>query len=115
MNREPTVLDFVKSLLRGKPLAIPELQKPPEAPQPSVEQAQEQPAEMGETAGLEETPEQEAQGVIFPWRALAALGLALLAQISLLPRPDRIWCPETALRPFPGSAARLHQELRKAP
>ena len=34
MNREPTVLDFVKSLLRGKPLAIPQAQAHLKVPNP---------------------------------------------------------------------------------
>jgi hypothetical protein len=100
MNREPTVLDFVKSLLRGKSLAIPELQESPEVSQPPTEQPQEQPVRAGEMAILEETPEHAAAGVIFPWRALLALGIALLAQFSLMPRPDRAWIPGVILYLF---------------
>ncbi len=100
MNREPTVLDFVKSLLRGKPLAIPELQESPEVSQPSTEQPQEQPVGESEMAVPEETPERPDSGVIFPWRSLLALGIALLAQISLMPRPDRAWIPGVILYLF---------------
>ncbi len=97
MNREPTVLDFVKSLLRGKPLAIPELQESPEVSQSFAEHPQEFPVESGETTLPEETPEVRATVVNFPWRALLALGIALLAQISLMPHPDRAWIPGVIL------------------
>jgi hypothetical protein len=97
MNREPTVLDFVKSLFRGKPLAIPELPESPEVSQPFAEQSPEPPDEAVEKPVPEKTGEQPASGVIFPWRALLALGFALLAQISLMPRPDRAWIPGVIL------------------
>ena len=100
MNREPTVLDYVKSLLRGKPLAIPELQPAPEASQPFAEQTQEQTLAAseqsqpeGEQAAPEAVPENRTAGVSLPWRSLLALGIALLAQISLMPRPNRVWLP----------------------
>ncbi len=100
MNREPTVLDFVKSLLRGKPLAIPEAQASPEGSPPVADQAQEQPGaaieqapEETEEAAPEPTAEQHADGFSLPWRSLLALGIALVAQISLMPRPNRLWLP----------------------
>jgi hypothetical protein len=97
MNREPTVLDFVKSLLRGKPLAIPELQESPEVSQPFEEQPQELPVDVGEKTVLEEPPAVLASGVIFPWRGFLALGIALVAQITLMPGPDRAWIPGVIL------------------
>ncbi len=97
MNREPTVLDFVKSLLRGKPLAIPELQESLEVSQPFAEQPQELPVEVGKKTVPEEPPEVLASGVIFPWRGFLALGIALAAQITLTPSPDRAWIPGVIL------------------
>ena len=32
-----------------------------------------------------------ASRVTYPWRSLLALGIALVAQLSLLPRPNRTW------------------------
>lgn len=93
MNREPTVLDYVKSLLRGKPLTIPEIQESPEDSQQFAEQPQEEPADKADHIKLIESTEQRARGVNLPWRALLALGLALAAQISLMPRPNRTWIP----------------------
>ncbi len=91
MNREPTVLDFVKSLLRGKLLAIPTLQETPAVPQPVMEGLPEQ----HETVEQGPVPAQEApepsSRVKFPWRSLLALGVALVAQLTLLPRPNRSW------------------------
>ncbi len=91
MNREPTVLDFIKSLFRGKLLAIPALQETPEISPPPIDAAQEQPESVAE----QPAPAQEAQNVPprikLPWRSLLALGLALVAQLALLPRPNRSW------------------------
>ncbi len=97
MNREPTVLDFVKSLLRGKPLSIPEVQETPEVSQQFTVQPQEQPQEAIDQAAPEGIPEQRVPRVIFPWHALLALGIALAAQISLMPRPNRAWLPGVIL------------------
>lgn len=92
MSKEPTVLDFVKSLLRGKPIAIPE--------------AREATAAEDEITASPVTAEQKLEvspdtpGLLtrmivglfsLPWRSLTALILALLAQFSLEPRPDRDW------------------------
>ena len=108
MTEEPTVLDYVKSLLtpwRGKPLEIPPAI--PAAPLPgdaapeanaSLEAgAVSQPIQQ-EIPILEQTsppaealPAAPAQSLRLPWRALLALGLALIAQISLEPRPNRSW------------------------
>lgn len=103
MNREPTVLDYVKSLLRGKPLAIPSPEEVLEPPRPAIEPAQ---API-ETTAPNQTPTEiptpitlpvpSPQGVSLPWRSLVALGLALAAQISLQPGPDRTWLPGVIL------------------
>ena len=91
MNREPTVLDYVKSLFRGKPLAIPSPDEAPQATQPLSEPPQEQLVVADEQAAPDETPGPRTPGVAFPWRSLLALGIALAAQISLQPRPNRTW------------------------
>ncbi|HSB66557.1 MAG TPA: glycosyltransferase family 39 protein [Anaerolineales bacterium] len=97
MNREPTVLDYVKSLLRGKPLAIPSLEEAPESPKPAVEPAQ-APIETPAETPVQSTPLMpKTPGVTLPWRSLLALGLALAAQISLQPGPDRTWLPGVIL------------------
>jgi 4-amino-4-deoxy-L-arabinose transferase-like glycosyltransferase len=91
MNREPTVLDYVKSLFRGKPLAIPAIQETPEIPLESGEQPHEQPVAIEEQSTPPQEPKSRPPGVFSPWRSLVALGLALVAQLSLLPRPNRSW------------------------
>jgi len=91
MNREPTVLDYVKSLFRGKPLAIPSPDEAPQATQPLSEPPQEQLVVADEQAAPDETPGLRTPEVAFPWRSLLALGIALAAQISLQPRPNRTW------------------------
>jgi hypothetical protein len=90
MNREPTVLDYIKSLFRGKPLAIPALQETPEVQQ-TGEQIQELPVAADKQTAPSQEPKSPALGVVFPWRSLLALGIALVAQLSLLPRPNRAW------------------------
>jgi len=122
---EPTVLDFVKSLLmfwKGKPLPIPPLPEEekleiaaPSAALMAIPAAEQehlasqvepvetlpgviplewlQPEEFGEEIH-EPSPERivEPSGPRrLPWRSLVALGLALVAQISLEPRPNRGW------------------------
>jgi hypothetical protein len=42
-------------------------------------------------------PSRRSPGVVFPWRSLLALGFALVAQISLMPRPNRAWIPGVIL------------------
>lgn len=99
MNDELTVLDYFKALLtpwRGAPPPIPPLEmnepaekaaaQPPEVPVPVEEPvfAKEEPS----TPPVEIV---EEQSKVFPWRSVIALGLALAAQISLEPGPDRSW------------------------
>jgi Dolichyl-phosphate-mannose-protein mannosyltransferase len=91
MNREPTVLDYVKSFFRGKPLPIPPLEETTPAPQAEVEQTQEQPVSVSEQPVPSVTPKPRSPAFSFPWRSLIALGIALVAQISLEPRPNRSW------------------------
>jgi 4-amino-4-deoxy-L-arabinose transferase-like glycosyltransferase len=104
MTEEPTVLDYIKSLLRGKPIPIPASEAVGE--EGEVSQAQQQPEVPLAQQGLPETDELVVEGPTIleepvaypaavrfslPWRSLLALSLALLAQLSLEPRPDRGW------------------------
>jgi 4-amino-4-deoxy-L-arabinose transferase-like glycosyltransferase len=91
MNREPSVLDYFKSLLRGKPLTIPSPDEAPQAPQLLGEQLEEQPVVVNEEAAPSLATGPRPPGVAFPWRSLLALAIALAAQISLQPRPNRAW------------------------
>jgi hypothetical protein len=97
MNREPTVLDFLKSLLRGKPLAIPAAPTPLEEPPKDIEQPIEQPEYVEQPADSSQIPAKPGVRLELPWRSLLALGLALVAQLSLLPRPNRQWIPGAIL------------------
>jgi len=110
-DSEPTVLDYVKSLLtpwKGRPIPIPPLPEeggdaamtgellPQEAP-PSVDGTpppaaalapQEELLPAGDHRLAEERP---AVRLRWPWPSLVALGLGLLAQVALRPRPERSW------------------------
>ncbi len=98
MNREPTVLDFVKSIFKGKLLAIPNLPEPLEAPRPPAESTHQPPDLPVEPAAQQqEQKRRRSPGPAFPWRSLLALGLALVAQVSLLPRSNRAWIPGVIL------------------
>ncbi len=97
MNREPTVLDFVKSLFRGKPLAIPTLHELPEVPQLVSEKLLEKSEAVEEQPVPIQAPQYIAPRIVFPWRSLLALAMALVAQLSLLPRPNRTWIPGVIL------------------
>ena len=97
MNREPSVLDYVKSLFRGKPIAIPSADESTQVPQLIKEQPQEQPAMVDESIAPSPEPEAHSQRFTLPWRSLLTLGLALAAQILLQPRPDRTWIPGVIL------------------
>jgi hypothetical protein len=98
---EPTILDFVKALLtpwRGKiPQITPEEKGEDrevhreglkhsdfDAPLP-IDQLTIEPSER--------THKTSPQPYTWPWRALIALGLALVAQRSLEPAIDRMWFP----------------------
>jgi hypothetical protein len=99
MNDELTVLDYVKALLtpwRGAPPAIPPLEESlavDKSPIVEVEQVE----FVKETDPIEQAltfqPSEDAgiQSGIFPWRAVIGMGLAVLAQVSLEPGPERSW------------------------
>jgi hypothetical protein len=97
MNREPSVLDYVKSLFRGKPIAIPAADQLPQDTQPLVEQPLGQPVIPDEQVAPAPVPEVVVRRFTLPWRSLLALGLAIAAQISLLPGPSRTWMPGVIL------------------
>ena len=98
MSEEPTVLDYVKALLtpwRGAPPAIP--------PDPAQQtESEREPGQAGQPAPLAPSIEvKPAEGsaaqdlkapqppLHWPWRALLAVLLALAAQRSFEPSPDR--------------------------
>jgi len=87
---EPSVLDYLKAKLmpwRGQKIEIP-VEPLPQAP-PSPENITPVAEEGPLTKPL---PRSEAVAtIVLPWRPLLALGLALVAQISLEPGPDRTW------------------------
>lgn len=102
MTDEPTVLDFVKSLLRGKPIAIPtpavvEEDLAAESISQSLSGSETTPLEMGDqshtTALTNGGQASSIKASLFnlPWRSLAILMLAILAQLSFEPRPNRGW------------------------
>ena len=87
MNREPTVLDFIKSLFRGKLLAIPALQETPEISQPPIEAPQEQPEVVAE----QPAPAQEPQNIPLALNSHGAhcwrLGLPWWPSLPCCPAP----------------------------
>lgn len=99
MSDELTVLDYVKALLtpwRGAPPPIPPLEVERDGePVPTNELEFTKPGQ--EFSPIDEQfPVQPVENIagrdfVFPWRAIVALGLALAAQISLEPGPERTW------------------------
>lgn len=92
---EPTVLDYLKAKLmpwRGQKIEIPPIEQPlqePFAPQKTSPAAE--PASQAALATSVPLSRAAVAGVALPWRSLLALTLALLAQISLEPGPNRTW------------------------
>jgi hypothetical protein len=99
MDDELTVLDFVKALLtpwRGAPPAIPPLEEVKDGePEATSELEKPNAVELSIPAepAVANPPVDiaEKRTAIIPWRAIVALGLALAAQISLEPGPERSW------------------------
>jgi hypothetical protein len=91
MNHEPTVLDFIKSLLKGKPLPIPSPGEAAGPPQHVEEKPQKQPELADEQIVPSPAPVPLSPPVALPWLSFLALGIALVAQLSLQPRPTRSW------------------------
>lgn len=115
-NEEPTVLDYIKALLtpwKGKPPSIPAeehdedyevILKPVREVDPDsslrVEEYEPtglQPVEEISNLESEAISEPVAQTKLMPWRSMAALGLALVAQRSLEPGIERTWIPGAIL------------------
>jgi hypothetical protein len=101
MNQEPSVLDYVKSLLKGKPLPIPSSAEAPQTSPPVEDQPWEASLDTSQAVKALAVPvpisESPALAFVLPWRSLLALGFALAAQISLQPRPNRLWIPGAVL------------------
>jgi hypothetical protein len=96
MPEEPSILDYLKSWLkfweRGEKIKLPEESEPPKAGSTAaVQKVEAEPA----VPRREQTPLMEPlQGMRskpghWPWRSLLALGIALLAQRSWEPAPNR--------------------------
>lgn len=100
MEREPTVLDYVKSKFmpwKGVDLEIPSIEAPTEFPSPSDTPARLVDSGAGELAGHPaaedlDIPKAESvpadRAIAWPWRSTIALGMAVLAQLALEP-PNR--------------------------
>jgi hypothetical protein len=98
MNAEPTVLDYVKALLtpwKGAPPPIPPLDSDQEVGLDAISEnsaeisvAPIQPTEYVTESEREETRDGVAG---LSWRALVAFGIAIIAQLSLEPAPERSW------------------------
>jgi hypothetical protein len=103
--QEPSILDYVKALLtpwKGNIPKIPPEEKAEEMDVP-LEVIEQTNLDIASTSDevlskpseiLEQIP---PQPIIWPWRSLLALSLALAAQRSLEPTIDRIWFPGALL------------------
>ncbi len=90
---EPSLLDYLKAKLmpwRGQKIEIPAYPELPIEGPSTPQEGAPQPAPITPSAPV---PLSATLGVTraLPWRPLLALGLALLAQISLEPGPKRTW------------------------
>jgi len=99
MNDDLTVLDYVKALLtpwRGAPPTIPPLEEiqdiePADHIEPEFTPAINESDPFEEQGPVELVDDVIPRDTIIPWLAIVALGIALTAQISLEPGPDRTW------------------------
>ncbi len=99
MNDDLTVLDYVKALLtpwRGAPPPIPPLEEIVDGVrevdwEPETIRSVEESVPAEEAIAVQPIEEEEKRTAAIPWRAFIALGVALAAQISLEPGPDRTW------------------------
>jgi hypothetical protein len=99
MSDEPTILDYFKALMtpwRGAPPPIPPLEvgkdvfEPP-VPTPDAGVNGQTTITVGKEYETETIREIETSTVSLPWRAFIALGVAIIAQLSLEPGPTRTW------------------------
>jgi Dolichyl-phosphate-mannose-protein mannosyltransferase len=101
MTDEPSLLDYVKSLLtpwRGAPLQVPFHPTDEDVPGSTQNEAfpkESTSSELELTGQSPTTPVSKpvAWTATWPWRAIIALGLVLIAQRSLEPSLDRSWLP----------------------
>jgi len=99
MNDELTVLDYVKALLtpwQGAPPPIPPLEEvqdlePADQIEPEFPPAIKESDHLKEQVRVQPADDETTRDTVIPWLAIVALGLALAAQISLEPGPDRTW------------------------
>ena len=99
MNEELTVLDYVKALLtpwRGAPPRIPPIESIDEMDEAASILLEPESANQASFSVDEQLPfaaitETVTGATALPWRAFVALGLAIVAQLSLEPGPGRTW------------------------
>lgn len=98
MNSEPSVLDFVKAILtpwRGAPPRIPPLESSDILETDSIGSSGSPPSQLDgnvtDQTDLQTSAQPAIRALVWPWRAIIALGLALFAQLSLEPSVDRSW------------------------
>jgi hypothetical protein len=100
---EPSVLDYLKDRLR--PWRKPDHPLPKEPLGESVDKEVVQPSEVARPVQAVAVEKQAGPPIRLPWRSFLALGLAMLAQITLQPGPNRDWLPGVLL--YLASAASL--------
>jgi 4-amino-4-deoxy-L-arabinose transferase-like glycosyltransferase len=98
-NEEPSVLDYLKSLLTPWKGPAPRIPSAPPTPEPGAQKETQPESEQGETITTHEiTPTVAVTRVIhFPWVSFSTFLLALLGQFLLEPRPNQTRTWETGL------------------
>jgi hypothetical protein len=99
MDDELTILDYVKALLtpwRGAPPPIPHLEEVQDLEaadqiEPELTPAIKESDPLEEQVRVQPADDVSTRDTTIPWLAIVALGLALAAQISLEPGPERTW------------------------
>jgi len=108
---EPSVLDYLKSKIapwKYPPVRIPEETLPGEAPlvQTETERVQEpetsppyevEPPPQGGLGGEPSRQKESGVTAFLPWLTILSLGLAILAQLTFEPAPNRSWIPGLVL------------------
>lgn len=114
---EPSVLDYLKSKLM--PWKHTQVVVPPLAVEPANPPvAAASPEDIPETGpGPQKPAPQRPAALALPWTVIAALALALAAQISLEPRPERSWLPGVILYllAFAAAGLAIHRSAWKLP
>jgi len=98
-NEEPSVLDYLKSLLTPWKGPAPRIPSAPQSPEPGAQKETQPESEQGETITTHEiTPTVAVTRVIhFPWVSFSTFLLALLGQFLLEPRPNQTRTWETGV------------------